>query len=143
MTQEIKVSIPIDKTTADSTVLAIIKRDIPEWAERYVDWLDTATTDEVCKCEWIIHPDDLNLPALHCRDCRHMREQHYVDGTGIKCVGQIDASVDGQCKCTMYLPRRVRQGDLKTECPVHSPVGRVLGFFEFVFKQVEPENIDH
>ena len=41
--------------------------------------------------------------------------------------------------CEFYKPRRVKLGDHNPECPVHSPVGRVMGFFEYVFTQTEQQ----
>lgn len=114
--------------------LSVPKVDIPEWAKRYVDYLDTSVTQEVCKCEWVAHPEDLAIRPLCCRECKHPREKHGVSGFCSDVIKWDDA-IDGPhaCECASYVPRRVRMGDMNEHCPVHSPIGRIMGFFEFVF----------
>lgn len=74
--------------------LSIPKAEIPTIATLYVDSLEVEQSRKWCKCEWIIHPDDLEMP-------------------------------EGQ--------RRMRRGAQDEQCPVHTRVGFILGFFEFVF----------
>lgn len=122
----------MDAETQSSPYLSIVKRDIPQWAERYVRHIETSVTQEVCKCEWTAHPDDVKIRPLHCRDCEHPRERHQeVDGK-IKCVPH---TLERECACINYMPRRVKMGDVHPHCPVHTPVGRIMGFFEYVFSQ--------
>lgn len=144
--KEIKVSIPIDPlpgildNNSDPTILAIVKRDIPRWAEKYVHYIDTATTQEICKCEWLVNPDDLEIRPLCCRECTHPRDKHVDQGDNrVSCTADI---ADDECGCVVYTPRRVRMGERNPVCPVHSPVGRIMGFFEFVFKQAESNEGD-
>lgn len=121
-----QVSIPLDHDVSVPEYLAVVKRDIPRWAQEYVDHVDTATTEEICKCTWDCHPDDLKIRPLHCRDCEHPRDKHDDSGCNDN---------DGNCICVHYSPRRVKLGDHNPACPVHSPVGRIMGFFEYIFTQ--------
>jgi len=36
--------------------------DIPKLAEEYIAAMEVQRTDDWCRCEWIIHPDDVDLP---------------------------------------------------------------------------------
>lgn len=40
--------------------LSIPLADVMQLVADYTTWVETAETAEVCKCEWIIHPDDIN-----------------------------------------------------------------------------------
>lgn len=130
------------------TFLAIAKEDIPKWAAQYVDYLDTSPTQEVCKCEWIVNEDDLNIRPMHCRNCKHPREKHLVANGGACSVPfkndpsdfYPDLKAGDECPCAGYVGRRVRVGEQDPQCPVHTSIGRVMGFFEFVFNQ-QPEPI--
>lgn len=42
--------------------VSLPKRELPQLAERYVKMLETQRTDDLCECEWIIHPDDTDKP---------------------------------------------------------------------------------
>ena len=117
------------------TTTVFMGTPIAVWAKQYIDHLDTAITQEVCKCEWLCHPDDLDIRPLCCRDCKHPRDKHRSIGDN------VIACVD-ECTCDMYMPRRVRMGDLNMECPAHSPVGRITGFFEYVFTQYSKGKTD-
>lgn len=35
---------------------------LPTLVDKYVDYIMTGRTDETCACEWITHPDDVDLP---------------------------------------------------------------------------------
>lgn len=130
-----EMSVPFDESEKDNLYLSIVKRDIPKWAEQYVHHLDTATTQEVCKCEWLVNPDDLEIRPLCCRTCGHPKERH-VNGGACTEPHTIDRECESNCQ--LYNPRRVRMGDTHPHCPVHTPVGRIMGFFEFVFNK-KPE----
>jgi hypothetical protein len=36
---------------------------LEEMVRKWVDYVETAPTSQVCLCEWLIHPDDTELPA--------------------------------------------------------------------------------
>ena len=79
-----------------------------------------------------------------CRECKHPRDKHVDQGNNrVACESEVtirgnalDAFTD-ECGCAVYTPRRVRLGDHNVECPVHNAVGRIMGFFEYVFTQEE------
>lgn len=76
--------------------IGIPSKDLPQLVANYVRELETKPTNEWCKCEWKIHPDDVN-----------------------KAEGQ----------------RRIRQGSVSLDCPVHTREGFLLYFFTWVFKR--------
>lgn len=125
--------------------LAIAKHDILQWAINYMDHLENTVTTEVCKCEWIVNPADVNIRPLCCRNCEHPRDAHKADdATGmVLCQGEpvkgtfvkFDEDDEIDCGCNNYSPRQIRRGTPSPECPVHDPVGRMLGFFEYVFTE--------
>lgn len=137
-------AIPSREPEDTDVFLAIMKADIPHLAEKYIDYIETSVTQEVCKCDWVAHPDDVGIRAMHCRECTHPREKHTDIGDGVvKCASaiKIDDAIDGtrECECSQYVPRRVRKADENPFCPVHTSVGRVMGFFEYVFKKQGPK----
>ena len=38
--------------------------------------LEVEESKEWCKCEWIIHPDDVNISAGMCRKCGLTHDHH-------------------------------------------------------------------
>lgn len=40
---------------------------IPDFVAQYVRLVEAETTNRICKCEWIIHPDDENKTEGHRR----------------------------------------------------------------------------
>lgn len=89
-------------------------KDIPELVTRYVMAVETQETDEWCRCEWIIHPDDLLIVDYRCRECNRSRDDAI----------HLDHQFRG---------KRKRRGDQHPECPVHTKEGFLLYFFEWVF----------
>lgn len=114
--------------------LSLPKNDIRSMVAKYIDAMETGTTEEWCQCRWMIHPDDVDIKAGQCRNCRHSNVDHIKEAphddtspcTAI--VGDED-----ECPCTDYQSRRVRRLDDEPLCPVHSKQGLILGFYEWVF----------
>lgn len=48
--------------TVPCEYISIPALDIPKLVQQYVDAIETQETDDWCRCEWIIHPDDTELP---------------------------------------------------------------------------------
>lgn len=48
--------------TVPCEYISIPALDIPDLAAKYFAAMETQKTDDWCRCEWIIHPDDVDLP---------------------------------------------------------------------------------
>lgn len=83
-----------DFSLTGKEMLSFPKADLPELATRYVDAMETERTNRWCKCEWIIHPEDVDKPQ-------------------------------GE--------RRISRGAPALDCAVHTKIGFILGFFEWMF----------
>lgn len=79
--------------------LSIPLEELMQLVADYTSWVETAETKEVCKCEWIIHPDDINKKPEEGK-------------------------------------RRMRRGDTSLDCPAHTKEGYLLGFFEWLKRDV-------
>jgi len=104
---------------AVEAIFQVPKAELPALAEAYVKWLEVSPTEETCKCEWVLHPDDVEVKAKECRECY----QPLVAACHRK--GDVD-----------YHPARSRRLRLKDEnpmCPLYTKAGRVTGFFEWLF----------
>lgn len=125
----------VDMSTLDqdTVYLSLPKKDIPNWAAEYVKTLETATLKDWCKCEWIIHPDDVNIQAMHCRNCNHPVNLHQ-DQTTRDDDKQFLLIPCKECDCEEYRDRRVRKGAESPECPIHSREGFILGFFLWCYR---------
>lgn len=53
---------PIITNAVPCEYISIPALDIPKLAVQYIEAIETQRTDDWCRCEWIIHPDDVNLP---------------------------------------------------------------------------------
>lgn len=42
---------------------AIARSELEGLASRYTDFIKLSPTDVVCLCEWLVHPDDVDLPV--------------------------------------------------------------------------------
>lgn len=110
---------------------AIAKRDIPRLAEAYFRMLDIALTDEWCKCEFVMHPDDVNLDKTRCRFCKGTPNEHPSDYSVV---------VEGReftKECLKFSEPKSRKHKVNDHphCPVHTHVGRLLGFYEWLFPE--------
>lgn len=46
-----------------NAVLTVHMDSLAEKVSRYTDYIETAPTDKVCGCEWIVHPEDEGKPV--------------------------------------------------------------------------------
>lgn len=101
--------------------LALPHRDIPALVVEYVAAMETQETNDWCRCEWIIHPDDVKVADNACRECGHERTHdiHNADREP-----HYDHAFRG---------KRMRRGDQAPDCPVHTKEGFLMYFFEWVF----------
>lgn len=116
---------PLFKNGLVDGVFHLCKKTIPNYVTDYITALETGESKEWCKCEWIIHPDDEKVPAGMCRICGWDRasRNHHVDNN--------DAH--------SFVGRRMRPGAPDLICPVHTKEGLILGFFEWIADQTEPD----
>lgn len=56
----------------DFEFLSLAKHTIPDQVTAYVAAMEVQRTNEWCRCQWIVHPDDVDLPA-HGERKRRMR----------------------------------------------------------------------
>ena len=94
--------------------------DIPKLAMDYIGAMEVQRTDDWCRCEWIIHPDDTHVPDHRCRGCKATRSDKRHDEESF----QFEHSFQG---------RRKRRGEQANDCPVHTKEGFLIYFFEWVF----------
>ena len=123
----------IKETEMGEQELSLPKNDIPALVRRYIDELESGTTEEWCQCKWLIHPDDVDIKAGQCRNCLHMNIYHTKQESHNDTRPCVATVGEGTCPCTDYQSRRVRRIDDETLCPVHSKQGLILGFFEWRF----------
>src|SRR5687768_8517087 len=114
----------------DST-LTIPLDSIPALAATYVTAIETGESAEWCRCEWIIHPDDMNVKDGACRFCAAKRDA----------VVHAENTPDFTHK---FLGKRMRRGELALDCPAHTKEGFLLYFFQWMMdhaKNIENENL--
>ncbi len=114
----------------DTEWFSLAKAHIPDAVKEYIHLLETGETKAWCKCPWILHPDDVNIPEGMCVHCGKEQETNFHD------VGAIIDSEAVDKGFHRFQGRRIRR-DLNNEnpeCPVHTKEGFILGFFEHLFK---------
>lgn len=141
---------PLSMARLGEEFLSIPKRTVPALVEKYLDELETGKTEDWCQCKWHIHPDDTEIKAGHCRNCNHPNATHKPEpdqygNTNYPCT--LEESED-ECPCMNYQGRRQRRIDDEPLCPVHSKLGLILGFYEWLFpkeeeKPTHSECVDH
>ena len=116
---------PLFKNVLADDVFHLCKKTIPDYVTAYTTALETEETNRWCKCEWLVHPDDEKVLAGMCRICGRDRtsRNHHVDNN--------DAH--------SFVGRRMRPGTPDLICPVHTKEGLILGFFEWIANQTEPD----
>lgn len=119
------VRAPSGETEFPIEYLSLPKVDIPKLVAEYTSKLEVEPSSDWCKCEWLIHPDDVDIEEGYCRDCNHKKGTHDPEGP----------CLNGACECRTFKGRRKRPGTPSNGCPIHSKEGRVLAFFEWVFKE--------
>jgi hypothetical protein len=110
---------------------------IPSLVADYVAKMETERTSSWCKCEWIIHPEDVTIDPNNCNreGCHHPRMVH--DAVVVDAFDGNDTVTCSKCDCVNYVQprkRRMRRGDQHPNCPIHTKEGFILGFFEWVFR---------
>lgn len=88
--------------------------DMPKLAEKYVTAMETEESANWCRCEWIIHPDDVKVKAGYCRIC------------GAKQADEVHEYEHD------YRGKRMRRMDDAPDCPVHTKEGFLLYFLQWV-----------
>lgn len=114
---------PSAQVTEPCSYISIPALDIPGLADAYIAAMETQNTNDWCRCEWIIHPDDVNVSANHCRECGEKKEHdvHFSQ------YGEHDFMRH------YFRGKRMRRGDQAPDCPVHTKEGLIIYFFEWVF----------
>lgn len=124
--------------------LALSKANIPNLVKGYLAYLAETPTQEVCKCVWAVHPDDVDLDteADVCRMCECRAVDHPQEyPTEYTHNGR---TVSKTMVCNTFKPRRkrVHKLDDHPECPMHTESGRILGFFEYLFPLPDKDSDD-
>lgn len=132
----------------EAVLLAIPENLLSDLAEKYVAAMEVQRTNEWCKCQWITHPEDVDIRTDICGECGHSLELFTVDFTPEQ-VGlpychafgnDTEWAKEGKAVCghTDCKPRkpRLRRGMFHPECPVHTKEGFLIGFFKWVFKDL-------
>lgn len=109
----------------DYNYLSIPLVDMPELASKYVVAMETSKSEDWCRCEWLIHPDDTAIGRGRCRHCGEKRDTGIHEPTGV---------VNGWWPEVYhaYQGIRMRKGDQAWDCPVHTREGFLLYFFEWI-----------
>jgi len=113
----------------DTEWLSLAKSHIPQAVTEYIHLLETGETRKWCKCPWIVHPDDANVPEGVCVHCGKDQDDNYHD------VGAIIPSDVVEMGWHRFQGRRIRRdhNNQHAQCPVHTKEGLILGFFEHLF----------
>lgn len=98
---------------------------MPELVTKYVGALETEESDNWCRCEWIIHPDDVKVKYGTCRECSHPREH------------AIHASEREPHYDHPYRGVRRRRSDTAPDCPVHTKEGLILYFLQWAMDHAD------
>ncbi len=53
---------PFGMLNGAAACLALPIADLPFMVQAYINMIETERTNRLCKCEWIIHPDDMDKP---------------------------------------------------------------------------------
>lgn len=90
---------------------------MPKLAEKYVAAMETGESDEWCRCEWMIHPDDITVAADTCRVCGAKKNDNVHDTQHVL--------------QHVFRGRRKRRMDDAPDCPVHTKEGFLLYFIQW------------
>lgn len=108
----------------DGSFFKVSIAKLPALADEYVRWLETSPTPDTCKCEWGVHPDDALIEKDACRICACPKDDSFHD------LAKESLAPEYQHE---YRPRRLRLKEESSLCPVHNKVGRITGFFEWLY----------
>jgi hypothetical protein len=103
-----------------------LKRDtLPLLAERYAAFMETQRTRDLCACEWIVHPDDMEHVPTNATSTDYCRQCGQGANMPIHHSSRLDVA-DGATHT--FLGIRMRKGEESPHCPVHTKAGFVLHF---------------
>jgi len=102
-------------------MISLTEEQIMDKVTEYVSRMETEQSTKWCKCEWIVHPDDVDIPDDVCRKCSQPRE----DTIHLPSIYSEDVNLHP------FLGKRQRRGDTHMECPVHTKEGFLLGFLKW------------
>lgn len=108
---------------------------LSDMVNEYIAKMEIERTNDWCKCEWITHPDDVELDIHNCRTCQHPHLLHNLATAEPYMSEGIRPC--SKCPCDNWVDppkRRMRRGETNMECPVHTKEGFLLGFFKWVFE---------
>lgn len=116
---------PLSGQAASNTMfISLPQGDILRLVERYIAAMETEESEFWCRCEWIIHPDDVSIKRGNCRDCNMPRNAVAHQPNELEWQSDADHPFKGI---------RKRRGDEDATCPVHTREGLVIYFFEWIF----------
>lgn len=121
--QELKsggVVIPSVRSDFPTDYLALSLKDLPGLAANYVAAMETEASEKWCRCEWIIHPDDIDVKPGHCRLC------------GEKAGASLHSHPSDPDFKHSYRGMRKRRGEHDGTCPVHTKEGFLVYFHQWV-----------
>ena len=110
--------LPATVANAHSQFISLPALDIPGLAAAYAEAMEMQETNDWCRCEWVVHPDDVEVKSGHCRQC------------GTKKNDPMHWPTRGDHE---FRGKRMRRGDQAEDCPVHTKEGMLIYFFEWVF----------
>lgn len=116
------------------THFSLPKAEIPKLVKEYIKALELGNTEEWCKCEWLMHPDDVDIPVFCCRNCKHHMTKHQDRDTRDDSNNFLEVPCS-ECGCNNLQTRRLRLKEQHNECPVHTREGLILGFYEWAFHE--------
>lgn len=131
---------PIPKDR-DMVFLCVPQQDIPHLAGEYLEVLKTARTIDWCACKWDVHPDDVDfrpgIDDLLCKMCKSVEPEHPVAyETSYIRPGTMQETVKTlTCNTFQARQRRLHRSEDSPVCPMHTELGRILGFFQYLFPQ--------
>lgn len=125
-TEDIKVNTG-SGTVNGNVIIFLAKKSIPDLVKEFVNLLETRPSNEFCKCTWIAHPDDVDVPENCCRVCHAFKDDQLHTNENFS-------------EYHIYEGRRLRPGEYDPQCPVHTKDGLILGFLEWAVKDKSNDN---
>lgn len=113
---------PLSGQAASNAVfISVPQNDLLPLVNKYIEAMMTEESEQWCRCEWIIHPDDAAVKKGMCRICECDRK------------AGIHNEVTGSQHYHPFAGIRKRRGNEDPTCPVHTREGMVIYFFEWIF----------
>lgn len=121
----IKLLEPINEEDRQGRFFALPSKDIPVLAAKYFAAMESDESKYWCRCQWIVHPDDVGITKGQCAE----------EGCGKPASAPLHQLIPGATNTHHYRGIRMRKGDMAEDCPVHTREGMLIYFFEWVFNQ--------